>query len=48
MNGSPAVACSAVLGSLPLSETESSGIPVILNPSLVAFFISFSIHEPEG
>ena len=47
-NGSPAVACSAVLGNAPLSDTESSGMPVIRKPSLVAGFISFSIHEPEG
>ncbi len=48
MKGSPAVAWSAVWGIAPFAETESSGMPVIRKPSLVAGFISFSIHEPEG
>ena len=49
MNGSPAVACRAVFGiAEPSSTRESSGMPVMRKPSLVAGFISFSIHEPDG
>ena len=48
MNGSPAALRSDSYGIFGLLLTTISGTPVILKPSLVAFFISFSIHEPEG
>ena len=48
MNGSPAALRSAAYGSFGLSVSVGSGMPFIWKPALVAFFISFSIHEPEG
>ena len=48
MNGSPAVECIASYGSAEPEVTVSSGAPVILKSAFVCFFISFSIHEPEG
>src|SRR5215213_6996030 len=48
MKPSPAVECSASQGSAESLDTTGSGAPVILKPSLVCFFISFSIQPPEG
>ena len=48
MNGSPAALRSDSYGIFGLGVTVGSGMPVILKSALVAFFISFSIHEPEG
>ena len=48
MNGSPAALRSASYGSFGLLVTVGSGTPVISKPVLVAFFISFSIQEPDG
>src|SRR5262245_25609181 len=48
MNGSPAALRSASHGSFELAVTVGSGMPFIWKPCLVAFFISFSIQEPDG
>ena len=48
MNGSPAALRSDSYGIFGLLVRTISGMPVILKSALVAFFISFSIHEPEG
>ena len=48
MKPSPAVECRASQGRDESLDTTGSGAPVISKPSLVCFFISFSIQPPDG